>query len=425
MAALAYALQYYSGRWLASSWQEQLETIPEEQIPILVDRLAQMEGNGIPVLVAALNSPRGRVAHAAKRRLWQEIQQWEEMRNRDASRKAAFLAQTLADHVEGFGPSGQDNAADVAARILNWPGDDEVVRAKAVMAACEQVIRTSRQPRPLWAGKPSPSSPPPSDAGRDPSLESARRSTAEADAQDGTIKQLTYLSGGGLPIVPSVESIAEEAISGASSSKASPESAEDGKGVAKAPAAQETKPQAQPAQPEPARLELPVGQPLRKATPTTHNVLRQGPLAPANREGDTSKKLLLADPLELMRRLRSEDAGAADMARQELQRRGFTEVHLELAKQMFDPDPELRKQLAHMLPQLRSVNSTPWLVWLCRDGDADVRLLAITLLATSNDPTVLAQVERMARLDEDPRIQDQAQRLARHRGGERSLPGRR
>jgi hypothetical protein len=293
------------------------------------------------------------------------------------------------------------------------------------MAACEQVIRTSRQPRPLWSARPLPSGSPPSDAGRDPPLESARRPTREADTQDGTVKQLTYLSGGGLPIVPSVESIAEDAPLPDSASKPSKEPAENAKNSDKAPAAQEAKPQAQPAQPEPARLELPAGQPLRKATPTTHNVLRQDPLAPANGEGDTSKKLLLADPLELMRRLRAEDAGAADMARQELQRRGFTEVHLELAKQMFDPDAEVRKQLARMLPQLRSVNSTPWLVWLCRDGDADVRLLAVTLLATSNDPTVLAQVERVARLDGDPRIQEQAQRMARYRGEDRPARGRR
>lgn len=416
MIALAYGLHYYSGVWLATSWQEQLETVAEEQVPTLVERLAQIERNGLPVLVRALNSSRACVARAAKRGLWQEIDQWEKMRNRDASRKAACLAQTLADEVDGFGPQGQDYAADVAARILNWPGADEVVRAKAVMAACEHVIRTSRQPRPLWAARPSPASDSPPDTGQDVVLESARRSPAETDAQDGTIKQLTYVPGGGLPIVPSVEALTEDRATSDSASKPSQGPVEDVK-KSPSPVPEAAKSLEPSAASEPAPIELPAGQPLRRASQTAQPLASREPAPPASREGQVTKKLLLADPLELMRQLRSQDSGAAETARQELQRRGFTEVHLELAKQMFDPDPEVRKQLARMLPELRSVNSTPWLVWLCRDRDADVRLLAVTMLATSNDPTVLAQVERLARLDEDPRIQDQAQRMARCREG--------
>ncbi len=416
--ALAYGLYLQSGRWLVASWQGQLETAPEGQAAILIDRLAQMEESGFPALVQALDSPRECVARMAKRRLWAEIDQWEELRTREASRRAVCLAQTLADQVESLGPDGQKNAVDLAARILAWPVDDEIVRARHVMAACEQVIRTSGLPRPTWSvpsrveqsGQPNAEGVPP--------MESARRATVNAEAQDGEIRQLTYLSGGGLPTVSPLISPAEGEPAG-ESSPGMPAKGTGGAPDAAQPAdARGPKSPGQPVGPEPAHLDPPAGgRPLGKAaTAVGADLLRQG-LAPLqNREGDLNKKLLLTDTLELMRRLRSENAESADAARQELQRRGFTEVHLELAKQMFDPDPEVRRQLARMLPELRSVHSTPWLVWLCHDRDAEVRLLAITLLATTNDPTVLAEVERIARTDEDSRIQDQALRLARHRG---------
>ena len=46
---------------------------------------------------------------------------------------------------------------------------------------------------------------------------------------------------------------------------------------------------------------------------------------------------------------------AASRAREELQRRGCTEVYLELARRLFDRDPEVRKELARALPKLRNL----------------------------------------------------------------------
>jgi hypothetical protein len=119
------------------------------------------------------------------------------------------------------------------------------------------------------------------------------------------------------------------------------------------------------------------------------------------------------DAIDLMRRLRNEDQALSAAARRELLRRGFTDVELELARQLVDPDPVVRKQLAQAVPRLQSIDAAPWLMWLCHDSDAEVRMTAITLLATTGDMALLERVEAMARQDSDPRIRDLAEQIAR------------
>ena len=55
------------------------------------------------------------------------------------------------------------------------------------------------------------------------------------------------------------------------------------------------------------------------------------------------------------RPMRSDSESDRTPARQELLRRGFSEVDLELARQLFSPDTEVRKQLALAVPRLASV----------------------------------------------------------------------
>src|SRR5262249_23748219 len=111
-------------------------------------------------------------------------------------------------------------------------------------------------------------------------------------------------------------------------------------------------------------------------------------------------------------------------ARQELLRRGFSEVDLELARQLFSPDTEVRKQLALALPRLASVDAAKWLMWLAADPQPEVRLAAITTLATTGDPTLLDRVEALARKDSDQQVQAIADQIAKQRDLAASRGGR-
>ncbi len=133
------------------------------------------------------------------------------------------------------------------------------------------------------------------------------------------------------------------------------------------------------------------------------------------RQNDARDALKAIDALDLMRRLRADDGDQRAEARRELLRRGFSEVDLELARQLFSPDVEIRKQLARAVPRLSSVDAAQWLMWLALDPQPEVRLAAVSTLATTGDPALLDRVEALARKDRDPQIQVLAEQIAKQR----------
>jgi len=130
---------------------------------------------------------------------------------------------------------------------------------------------------------------------------------------------------------------------------------------------------------------------------------------------DIRDALKSVDVLDLMRRLRADDGDQRADARRELVRRGFSEVDLELARQLFSSDAEARKQLARAVPRLSSVDAAQWLMWLALDPQPDVRLAAMTTLATTGDPALLDRVSVLVRNDRDPQIQALAEQIAKQR----------
>jgi HEAT repeat protein len=151
------------------------------------------------------------------------------------------------------------------------------------------------------------------------------------------------------------------------------------------------------------------------AEPSANTAIR--PVSSVQAAGKPPRVNALAgvEAIDVMRQLRQDDRQAAAEARAELVRRGFGEVDLELARQLFDPDPAVRKRVARAVPRLESVDAVPWLLWLCHDEDADVRMTAVTLLATTGDPRILEQVEALARQDTDPRIHELAEQIGQQR----------
>ena len=54
-----------------------------------------------------------------------------------------------------------------------------------------------------------------------------------------------------------------------------------------------------------------------------------------------------------------------------------------------------------MLPGLPGVDAAPWLLYLCRDDDPEVRLTAVFLIVTTGNPALLEKAEAIARADTD------------------------
>jgi hypothetical protein len=162
---------------------------------------------------------------------------------------------------------------------------------------------------------------------------------------------------------------------------------------------------------EPGRLDIETGGARRIGSSGDSPARTSGGLPgdSANDEADS------AATVELMRRLATVGRQESADAEVELKRLGFRAKHLELARQLFDPDPAVRLRLARALPEVQDMDAAPWLLQLSADENADVRLAAIGLLATTSDPQLLARVQRIARNDSDPRVQRYAERMGKDR----------
>jgi len=127
--------------------------------------------------------------------------------------------------------------------------------------------------------------------------------------------------------------------------------------------------------------------------------------------------------LRWMFALRAHEPSRRRRAEEELRALGFEALQLELALQLTDPNPTVRRELAESLPAMPGIDARTWLVWLSRDQNADVRLTAMSVMATTGDLNLMRRIEQMARRDVDPRVQRQGEQLLKVLQADSSSPG--
>jgi hypothetical protein len=423
LLVLLVGLRGQYARLAAALWLGQLKTVPDDRARILLRQVAELGEPGIPVLVEALGSERESVAQAGKQALAEELDRWQMLRASASSPKLAVLADALAERVERFGPTARNDAADLATRILLWPLDCRAVDRRQVIASCERVFQaTTVRGGVLLDGslalRPAPRVEP-----ADARIRPQRPTAADDPVEPGRwLGDLSRLPGGGLPIdsLPQAGAPPQQAATallGDARAKIprrlAPPPAARPLGAWQQPdghSAVGQQPGTGPDSTAPSKQSPPEPHPSRTLSATEReDATRRGP------SGNFSEM----ETVQLMQWLDCREEWKATEARAELMRRGFTEVHLGLARRLFDPDPEVRKRLARLLPAMQSVDAAPWLLWLSRDRDPEVRLVAIGLLATSGDAELLEQIEQTARADPDPQIQRQAELMAARRDKQR------
>jgi hypothetical protein len=140
--------------------------------------------------------------------------------------------------------------------------------------------------------------------------------------------------------------------------------------------------------------------------------------APAELPSDAAavpRPLADVDSRELLRRwLECEDREAYPLE-EELTYRGFGRLSARLVAQLFSLDAADRLRLVDDVLIEPGIDARPWLVLLADDDDADVRLLVVTIMATSDDAMLLEKAWQVAIQDRDPRIAGLAGRLRERR----------
>jgi hypothetical protein len=129
------------------------------------------------------------------------------------------------------------------------------------------------------------------------------------------------------------------------------------------------------------------------------------------------QQLTSLDSRSLFAALQGENGANALAIEDELARRGFGTVTKALVDQLLSPNVTDRMRLIDVVLNNPSLGPRPWLLLLAEDEHAEVRLLAITVLATSRDAALLEKTWQLAIRDRDPRVAALAPRLReRHIG---------
>ncbi|HTU24529.1 MAG TPA: HEAT repeat domain-containing protein [Pirellulales bacterium] len=371
-------------RLVAWKWRCQIDEVDDRVALGEVGRIAGLGEAGLPELAALLGSERLCVAEAARQALAEEMRRWPHLDRGARRQRQSVVAAALAYRIETFSPDARCVASDFALRILNMvPATDP--EESEIVAACDQVLRASavqRRQR-LLARRPG------SNDGN------AGRGSAEFEANRAP--RLASLPGGGLlpddidtPPTP-VETVVEkdEAPLDDRREMASNEPAR---------LAEPTAEQMNPTAETDAKLEAAAATLHHHATPTGEET-----------EEDASDEA--AAVLRWMFALRATDPAHRQRAEEELRGLGFEALQLELAMQLTDPNPTVRRELVESLPAMPGVDAKAWLVWLSRDANPDVRLAAMSVMATTGDPNIWRRIEQMARRDDDPRVQRQGEQL--------------
>jgi len=102
--------------------------------------------------------------------------------------------------------------------------------------------------------------------------------------------------------------------------------------------------------------------------------------------------------------LGSNQAETRDQAVDELVRRGMSNEEIRIANQLASRVVEVRLGLLESIANRTDVDPRPWLLWLAEDPSREVRMRAISALATMNDAAVKQALQKRLAHEHDPAV---------------------
>jgi len=400
---------------LADGIGEELQNASPENVALQLARLEALNENALPALVKALTSERQAVTQGAGKLIQREIDRWQQLPPQQGARHVEHLAELLVSHSSGYHANSNEIVRDLVLRILQWPMDREQVDRTLLIANCEIVLRA--------VGRVVPATLTASAAATD-SRNVQREAREKAGSSSGHLAEGQDLSRNAgeprsnadrsSPTPPAPEPLLLPVIQ-PEIATLQPSVAEDRRPFVTRPSASSPTIGDRPLPP----AEAPVPRDVRVPLATSRNTpIKTGrsatrePIAPFSLESNvlrsrpmkvpTSDELRDEETVDVMRWLLVE--AAVDVANAELARRGFSEVQRRVARQIVDPDPQVRLTLAQSLPNVAGLDPRAWLLWLSRDDDANVRRATIAILATSPDPAVKDRLRELEREETDPGV---------------------
>ncbi len=402
----------WNQRMLAHQIAQSIETNSQGGATEPLRRLASLGLPALDPLVVVASSQRTSVALSARQTINENFAAWQiRARTEDHFDFAApmiELATALSAHADQFDVSGNRWAASLAIRMTHLAETLSPQEAAKLLEACDRILVSNPAQGPRLRTFPSiaqrlsdpqskskvPDVPfdllaVPSEGYRDLFSQKEQRQTVKLESQVSTLS-----SDPDAALTKSMPPLA------ASHPKVAPWSADWSD---------------QPATPAPlAAVENRLAAPL---LPEFHRPLEEAAevvIVPTPSEMVERQKTLRTLPTEsLLAQLVEADRYEAGSIRIVLRERGFANSEFPLAHLMVSPRVEDRNRLIETLSHLPADNARRWLRWLLKDNEADIRLQALTALATTNDPKLFQLARELAVEDQDNRVSELASKIMR------------
>jgi len=150
-------------------------------------------------------------------------------------------------------------------------------------------------------------------------------------------------------------------------------------------------------EPEDANIAVPVA--MRE---TTASDVRQAIIQPVRHL--TNSSLETFDTKSVIMLLGNSSAAIRDQAAVELVRRNLSNEEIRVANQLASPIVDVRLGLLESIANRTDIDPRPWLLWLAEDTNREVRMRAISSLATMNDGAVKQSLRQRLTSEHDPTV---------------------
>ncbi|MCA9248320.1 MAG: hypothetical protein KDA42_14435 [Planctomycetales bacterium] len=388
---------------IVDRWRREIETASDRVAAEKVRQLALAGPTSMPLLAELVNSTRPGIADSAADALRFRVEEMARLPGDQVAVEAQLLVDSLAEHVESYGPAGKALAADLARQAIRLPFEPGKVDLSAFSQNCRKVFLATAVEQQRAA------QPVEHDAARRekpaPAMDIAEALGRPEDVD--SLLQVADLPGGGLP----VQSPPPPRVAVRPTPPPTPEQIEPAPFPLQPVKIQDGPPRPEyfHRAPQLERLEpdAPAGREARR--PRSVPPLRDSAAQTMGGRQTTQQSITAVSFVDLpveqvIDGLADRNEQVALAARRELQQRGFRAEELAIAEHLATGDKQQRLQLVEQLPRLSGVDSRPWLLQLGKDAEADIRLAALSSLASAGDPEMVDRVIDLARTDSDPRI---------------------
>ena len=391
-------LSSWQSRRLADQITQRITEAKDTKVKMPLRQLADLGETAIEPLVVAATSNRAAVAVIARQILDEKLAAWQW--SGEAS-STVMLATALAAHIEEFGPAGKQWAERIALAMIEHADRLLAEQTPQLLEHCSQILAAvpPRGPRLRTL------------ATRTERMQSIM--PAQLAAPEPQLEPLTHRSESSLEIMtqvpPRVPTANRNQLLHVPQQRRTTSSASgeplrwsgrwDGDFQKFSPLPANTltaAPTPQPP-PQPAR-------PLNTDVIDIPNPQEMAKRAVALRELSSEA---------LLRRLHKASFHEAGIIRTILVERGYDDTALALRQQLTSSKVEDRIRLVEEVSQLSASTASRVLRWLLEDKSGDVRLRALTALATTKSPDLNQLARALAASDEDPRVVKLASKLLR------------